>query len=183
MGRARRRHTLIQFIKFGLVGGSGFLVNILVAFVMNKLHGGSQNANQVLGTTALLNWEFTFSNLVWIVGFLIANPFNFEMNRLWTFKSKGHGGWWAEFGPFFLVGIVAAVVGYFLKDFMAKKTGSWIYLRGPLFQEAGLRSREYWSQIFAIVLTIPINFLVNKVWTFRSVRHLTPGNSPTDLKD
>ena len=30
---------------------------------------------------------------------------------------------------------------------------------------------EYWSQIFAIIVTMPINFVVNKLWTFRAVKH------------
>ncbi|MCM8898818.1 GtrA family protein, partial [Cutibacterium acnes] len=27
------------------------------------------------------------------------------------------------------------------------------------------------SQIFAIIVTMPINFVVNKLWTFRAVKH------------
>ena len=47
-----------------------------------------------------------------------------------------------------------------------------IYLPDPYFHEqAGLRSRFYWAQLITIVVTMPINFVVNKLWTFRSVRH------------
>ena len=38
--RIKKRH-LIEFIKFGVVGGSGFLVNIIVAIIMNKANGGT----------------------------------------------------------------------------------------------------------------------------------------------
>jgi putative flippase GtrA len=40
--RIKKRH-LIEFIKFGVVGGSGFLVNIIVAIIMNKANGGTYN--------------------------------------------------------------------------------------------------------------------------------------------
>ena len=39
--RIKKRH-LIEFIKFGVVGGSGFLVNIIVAIIMNKANGGTE---------------------------------------------------------------------------------------------------------------------------------------------
>ena len=46
-----------------------------------------------------------------------------------------------------------------------------VYLPEPFFhEETGLRSREYWSQLIAIIITMPINFIVNKLWTFRAVR-------------
>ncbi len=180
LGRARRRHTLIQFIKFGVVGGSGFLVNLFVAFVMNKLNGGTSHAQDILFPIAGTQFNFRFSNLVWVVAFLIANPFNFQLNRWWTFKSNGHASWWKEFWPFFLVGLVAAVVGFFVKILFTNPT-SFAYLPEPFWHEGkGLHSREYWSQMLAVILTIPINFIVNKIWTFRAVRHLAPG---TDLKD
>ena len=42
----------------------------------------------------------------------------------------------------------------------------------PWFHEnAGLQSREYWAQLFTIVITTPINFIANKLWTFRHVRN------------
>ena len=35
---------------------------------------------------------------------------------------------------------------------------------------SGLRSRQYWANLISIVCTIPVNFLVNKFWTFRAAR-------------
>ena len=39
---------LRELIKFGIVGGSGFVVNVLVAIVLNKMHGGTAHAQDVL---------------------------------------------------------------------------------------------------------------------------------------
>ena len=59
----------------------------------------------------------------------------------------------------------------FIKIFFTNPTSP-IYLPEPWFNEGrGIQSREYWSQIFAIIVTMPINFVVNKLWTFRAVKH------------
>lgn len=158
-----------QFLKFGIVGGSGVLVNMAVAVVMNKAHGGTTRAQDVL-FPLFGDFNFRFSHLVWIVAFLVANLTNFQLNRSWTFRSSGHARWWKEFWPFFAVGAVAAAVGLLLKIAMTNPTSP-VYLPEPWFHEAkGLQSREYWSQLIAIILTVPINFVVNKLWTFRAVR-------------
>ncbi len=64
--------TLKQFIRFGLVGGSGVVVNLVVAYLMTQLNGGVSNDNRVVfelpGPYAL-----RYTVLVWIVAFMIAN--------------------------------------------------------------------------------------------------------------
>lgn len=180
--RDRARKNLGQFVKFGIVGGSGVLVNMLVAVIMNKANGGDVNARRIL-FPLWSGFNFRFSDLVWIVGFLVAVVTNFQLNRTWTFPSSKHASWWKEFWPFFAVGSVAAIVGFFLKIAMTNPTSPFC-LPDPYFHNgkgAGLQSREYWAQLIAIILTIPINFLVNKFWTFRAVRHLGAAATPQDL--
>ena len=125
------------------------------------------------GVTALRfagELRFRYSSLVWIVAFLVANVFNFQLNRSWTFRGTRKAPWFAEFWPFLAVGGAAALVGLFVKIAFTNPTSP-LYLPEPWFHEnAGLRSREYWSQLFTIVITMPINFLANKLWTFRHVR-------------
>jgi len=170
-GRRIKKRHLIEFIKFGVVGGSGFLVNIIVAIIMNKANGGTEHAQDILFNFAGTEWNFRFTSLVWLVGFVVANITNFQLNRSWTFKREYRRGWWREFWPFFAVGSVAAIIGMFIKIFFTNPTSP-IYLPEPWFNEGrGIQSREYWSQIFAIVVTMPINFVVNKLWTFRTVKH------------
>ena len=167
----RYRRGVRQFLMFGLVGGSGLVVNMVVTIIMNKLHGGTENAQSVLFPIAGTDFNFRFTTLVWIVAFLVANVYNFLLNRHWTF-GKGHKApFWHEFWPFLLVGSVAAAAGIFIKIAFTNPTSP-IYLPEPLWHEgAGLHSREYWSQLLTIVVTMPINFLVNKLWTFRHVRN------------
>ena len=81
--RIKKRH-LIEFIKFGVVGGSGFLVNIIVAIIMNKANGGTEHAQDILFNLAGTRWNFRFTSLVWLV--------NFVVNKLWTFRAVKHSG-------------------------------------------------------------------------------------------
>ena len=39
-----------QFVRFAIVGASGVVVNMLVAFIMNKANGGAQNARNPVQT-------------------------------------------------------------------------------------------------------------------------------------
>lgn len=166
----RYAHVGRQFIKFGLVGGAGVVVNMVVAIVMNKLNGGTINAQNVLFAIPGTPFNFRFTTLVWIVAFMVANLFNFQLNRHWTFTGK-RAPWLKEFLPFLAVGSAAALAGIFIKLGFTNPTSPF-YLPEPWFHEnAGLRSREYWAQLFTIVITMPINFLVNKLWTFRHVRN------------
>ncbi|SER50342.1 Putative flippase GtrA (transmembrane translocase of bactoprenol-linked glucose) [Propionibacterium cyclohexanicum] len=176
----RWRRLLVQFIRFGLVGGSGVVVNMAVAVVMNKLNGGSAHAVEVLFPIPGTSFNFRFSSLVWIVSFLIANTYNYQLNRTWTFRGTTRG-WWLGFLQFMLIGAVAAFVGLILKAMMMSPA-SGLALRGPWFDgwqfrpggalvdqiEDAFHSREYVSQAVAIVVTMPINFIVNKLITFRT---------------
>lgn len=164
--------SLRQFVKFGIVGGSGVLVNMVVAVVMNRFNGGSGNAQNILWSIPGSPFNIRFTALVWIVAFLVANLWNFQLNRWWTFRSSGHARWWAEFWPFLAVGSVAAAVGLVIKIALTNPNSP-VFLPEPWFHEdAGLNSREYWGQLIAIVCTMPVNFLVNKFWTFRAIRQL-----------
>ncbi|GED97373.1 GtrA family protein [Gordonia crocea] len=166
----RYANTLRQLVKFGAVGGSGVLVNMVVTVIMNKLNGGSINAQNVLWSIPGTDFNVRFTALVWIVAFFVANLYNFQLNRSWTFQSSKHATWWGEFWPFLAVGSVAAAVGLVIKIALTNPSSP-LFLPDPYFHEAaGLNSREYWAQLIAILITMPINFVVNKLWTFRAVR-------------
>ncbi|HMT51086.1 MAG TPA: GtrA family protein, partial [Dietzia sp.] len=44
----RYRNSARQFVMFGIVGGSGMIVNMIVTVLMNKANGGTQNAQEIL---------------------------------------------------------------------------------------------------------------------------------------
>lgn len=171
----RHRRSLRQFVKFGLVGGSGVVVNMAVAIMAHKLHGGTSQAREVLFPIPFTTKSFRYLHLVWIGSFLVANVWNFQLNRSWTFRSATHAPWLREFVPFLIVGSAAAGAGLLIISTLTHPD-SMFYLRDGWFTESvGLRSRFYWAQLITIVLTTPVNFIANKLWTFRSARHHRSG--------
>ncbi|GAA1715933.1 GtrA family protein [Propioniferax innocua] len=166
----RQRHNWLQFLKFGIVGGSGVLVNLFVIFLCNKLgpayHGP---AIPIPGTDFSVRWYHIFQMLA----FLVANTWNYQVNRSWTFRSAHHRSWLREFFPFLATGLVALVVGLGVTTALLWH-GSPIYLRQIewLDESTGLRNPLYWANLIQIVVTMPINYVVNKLWTFRAVRGL-----------
>lgn len=162
--------TLVQFFRFGLVGGSGFVVNLAVTYLLTQFNGGVAHDNRVL-IEVPGPWALRFTVLVWILAFMIANVWNFQLNRIWTFKraSDQMRGWWTEFWPFFAIGALAAAAGVVIKIALTNPTSP-LYLPDPPFNDIeGLRARAYWAQLFTIVLTMPINYLLNRIWTFRAI--------------
>lgn len=172
----RHRHNWIQLFRFGLVGGSGVLVNMLVMIALNKIFPGvwEQVATPLPITDFNIRWYHVFN----AVAFLVANTWNYQLNRMWTFKSQHHAGWFREFFPFLATGLVAFGVGLVIQTLLLKE-GSPIALPRDVFDgSTGLRTPLYWAQLIQIIITMPINFVVNKLWTFRAVRHKR--THPTD---
>ena len=172
----RYANTLRQFVQFGLVGGAGVFVNMAVSFVMNQANGGAGNAQRILISFPGTPYNLRFTVVVWIVAFLVANLFNFVLNRHWTFSQGQKAPFFAEFWPFLAVGGVAAFIGVFVKIAFTNPTSP-VFLPAPVFGDSGLMAREYWAQLFTIVITMPINFVVNKLWTFQAVRRRHAGGS------
>lgn len=173
---ARYGHVLRQFVKFGLVGGAGVVVNMIVTIVLNKLNGGTVNAQRILFSIPGTAYNVRYTTFVWVGAFVVAVFFNFVLNRYWTFRHGPKAPFWREFWPFFSVGAVAAAAGIFIKIAFTNPTSP-VYLPEPYWHEnAGLASREYWAQLFTIFITMPINFVVNKLWTFRAVRRKHAGS-------
>jgi len=124
----RRPHNWIQLCKFGLVGASGFAINLFVYKLLLGL-GPHQAA---------------------AISFVVSAASNYWWNRHWTFA--GQKGSFALQGiRFYTVSIVAfAVNQLWLAVFI-----DWLGW-GKLV-----------SQAIAIILVTPLNFLGNKLWSFR----------------
>ena len=80
----------IQLLQFGLVGGSGYVVNLAVFAVLN----GPLDIHYIAAA---------------ILAFCVAVTNNFWWNRHWTFDAKhGHAGFQAA--RFFTVSVLALVI-------------------------------------------------------------------------
>ena len=120
---------LQQFIKFCVVGGSGVLVDFGVTYVCKE-------------------WIRLNKYLANSLGFAIAAPSNYLLNRLWTFHS--HNNIPVEYLKF--VGI--SVLGLGINNAV-------IYLLTDK-----LRWNFYFSKLFAIGMVTIWNFFMNYYFTF-----------------
>jgi putative flippase GtrA len=93
--RVRQRRGVRQFVKFGIVGASGFLVNLIIFTVLQKI---------VPNPTAAGPYYAIYS-----VAFLSGGVSNYFLNRIWTFRSTGHAG--REAVQFLSVSVLALIVG------------------------------------------------------------------------
>lgn len=171
---ARYGTTLRQFVKFGLIGGSGVLVNLLVVGLCNNAAIHLFNSHEYDAFLALPGTNLAIRNYIVyaVIAFLVANIYNFLLNRHWTFKHSDKAPFLKEFLPFLLVGSVAALLGIVLLQLLMNP-GSPLYLGADFFVdgEPFWRRRVYWAQLIQIVVVMPINFVVNKLWTFTHVRN------------
>jgi len=124
----RRWHNWIQLFKFGVVGASGFLINLAVY-------------QSILGIGA---------HSAAAVSFVVAAASNYWWNRHWTFAGQ-KGSFTLQGARFYVVSLAAfAVNQIWLAVFL-----DWLGW-GKLV-----------SQALAIILVTPLNFLGNKLWSFR----------------
>jgi len=128
----RRPANWLQLVRFGLVGGVGFVVNLLVYTLF--VHGAGV--------------EYRVAS---VAAWLVAVLNNFVLNRHWTFDARGGQ---ARFQAirFLLVSLVAEVIALLLLTLLVEAGG---IAKIP-------------AQALAIGAVTPLNFLGNKLWSFRS---------------
>lgn len=163
----RHRHNLGLLLRFGVVGASGVVVNMLTLILLRRVGPHFDDAVVGLGTTDFnLRWYHVYST----VAFLVANLSNFQLNRSWTFHSSGRARWWSEYWPFLVVGLGGQAVGLALLTLLMHPHSP-VSLPTDVFDDSsGLRNRLYWSQLIVIALVTPLSFVLNKLWTFAAVR-------------
>ncbi|WP_239456418.1 GtrA family protein [Nocardioides solisilvae] len=164
---ARGRRNLGLFLKFGLVGASGVVVNLATLVVVNRL--GAHPEDAVVGlplTDYSIRWYHVFSTLA----FLVANLWNFQLNRTWTFVSARHARWWSEYWPFLAVGALGQGIGLVLLTSLMHQGSPLALPTDVLDDSTGFRTRLYWGQLIVILVVTPLSFVLNKLWTFAAVR-------------
>ena len=124
----RSPHNWIQLAKFGIVGASGYVVNLGIYAALLGI--GAHKAA--------------------VVSFVVAAGWNYWWNRHWTFaRQKGNFAYQGM--RFFVVALAGLVVNQI-----------WL----ALFLDV-LHMGKIVSQAIAIILVMPLNFLGNKLWSFR----------------
>jgi putative flippase GtrA len=165
----RHKRNALQFVRFSLVGGTGVVVNLAVLVLVKRLGPHPEHAMFALSPTGYhARWYHAYST----AAFLVANLWNFQLNRTWAFQSSRHAGWWKEYWPFLAVGLLGQAVGLLLLTALMHPQSP-VALPTSVFDDSsGLRTRLYWAQLIVIGMVMPLSFVLNKVWTFNAVRAL-----------
>jgi putative flippase GtrA len=128
----RKPANWLQLVRFGIVGGSGFVVNIAVYALCVHAVGLDYRVSSVAA---------------WLVAVLN----NFVLNRHWTFDAAT-GSARLQGMRFLLVSVVAE--------------GFSLLLLTVLVEDAGMEKVA--AQALAVAAVMPLNFLGNKLWSFRA---------------
>ncbi|WP_407343587.1 GtrA family protein [Pengzhenrongella phosphoraccumulans] len=164
---ARLRHTLWQFGRFAVVGASGVAVNMVALILVKSLGPHPEVAILALPPTEFhVRWYHLYST----IAFLVANLWNFQLNRRWTFRSSRRTAWWKEYWPFLVVGLLGQVIGLILLTLLMHRGWPTSLPTDLLDDSSGLRTRLYWAQLIVIAVVTPLAFVLNKVWTFKGAR-------------
>jgi putative flippase GtrA len=100
--------------------------------------------------TALLRGAGLHYTVAATISFLVAVTNNYTWNRVWTFHDqRGHVGWQGL--RFLVVALIAYIANLLL-----------------LSAFIGLGLDKVLSQAIAVVLVTPLNFIGNKLWSFRT---------------
>lgn len=159
----RQRHNWLLLVKFGVVGASGVLVNQLVLLVQQLLGPEAHGVWLDLPATEFnVRWYHVYVT----IAFFVANLWNFQLNRGWTFRSGKHAPWLQEYVPFLLVGLISLALNLMLVTVF-------MHPSSPLGLPTSLGSfdtRLQVANLIAIAIITPLSFVFNKLWTFSSVR-------------
>ncbi len=102
-----RRRGVRQFVKFGIVGASGFIVNLAIFTLLQRLVPNHAQPLQY--------------SVIYTVAFLAGGVSNYYLNRIWTFRSTGHA--MREGAQFLSVSAVALIVGLVVSAFVSRWLG------------------------------------------------------------
>ena len=105
--RVTQRRGVRQFVKFGVVGASGFVVNLIVFTILQRL---VPNHAQPIPYS-----------VIYSIAFLSGGVSNYYLNRIWTFRSEGHA--LVEGAQFLTVSALALVVGLIVSALVAPYLG------------------------------------------------------------
>ncbi len=127
----RRSHNWFQLVRFSLVGGSGYAVNLAVYSTL----------------VVVLDVQYVIAATI---AFCVAVTNNFLLNRRWTFKATD-GSVTFQAPRFLIVSLCALGLNLIVLELLV----------------GVLDVHKVAAQAAAILAATPVNFVGNKLWSFR----------------
>jgi dolichol-phosphate mannosyltransferase len=157
------RSFLVRFVKFGIVGGSGVVVNLGIYFLFTRGLGWQES---LLG-----------KNLSYLLSVEVSILTNFLLNDFWTFADRRQADRWrTRFFRFHVVSLVGMAVNWGI--FAAL---NWLIASGRLELMGNLSLWGWHANVddliaacLGIIGAMAWNFLANLLWTWRGEKSSTP---------
>lgn len=130
-----KKETLIQFIKFGLVGMSNTALSYIVFYILVKFNIHYQVAN--------------------IIGFIVGVLNSYFWNNRYVFKTA-EGEIRNHFKTLLKTFVAYGITGLVLQGFLL-----WLFVEI-------LNMNSLVAQLFGLAITVPLNFIINKFWSFKN---------------
>ncbi|WP_322091653.1 GtrA family protein [Paraburkholderia bannensis] len=137
-----------RFFKFGVVGGTGTVVNVLALYV-GKEWIFSAVPETFHGVNARLDVALLFS-----IGVSILN--NYILNSIWTWKDRGHksaGGFFSKLPRYAALSWMGVGIQFVVTKVLIH-AGMYYLL----------------ASLISIILASGVNFVANDKWTFKKIR-------------
>jgi len=132
------KNTIIQFIKFGIVGFS----NTVIGYI-------------IYASLVYFNLHYILAN---VIAFIISVFNSFFWNNKYVFKNETTGK------RNFFYSLAKAYVSYAFSGIIIGN----ILL---FFLIDVLHISKYLAPFFGLVISVPLNFILNKKWTFKPEKH------------
>lgn len=135
-----KKNTLVQFIKFGMVGISNTLIsyglNVLVLFLLSPF---------------CLQWDWAAGNAV---AFLLSVLWSFYWNNkyVFTLEDGKKRNWWKA--------LLKTYISYGFTGIILNMALSYLWI-----EVFGIS--KYIAPLINLVISVPLNFLINKFWAFK----------------
>ena len=133
--------TLVQFVKFGIVGVSNTLisygVNVLVLTILKPLN---------------LRWDYMAAN---VAAFIAGTLWSFYWNNRYVFtteEGQKRNKWHALLKTFLAYGFTGIILTNVLSYI-------WVDVFGI---------SKYVAPLINLVISVPVNFIINKLWAFKT---------------
>ncbi|MGN0929115.1 MAG: GtrA family protein [Alphaproteobacteria bacterium] len=147
-----------RFLKFGIVGGFGTIVNLVIF--------------------ALLSFAGINSIISAIVSFIVAATFNYILNSLWVFKDRGHNCTKTLWVKFMCVSVfslcINLIVLFIMERYIMPMMIKWWLVEKIMQITAGILNVKTISKIIAlysqavgIACSMIFNFIGNNCITFK----------------
>ena len=139
------RSSILQFVKFGIVGAT----NTAVSYIVNIL------TIWVLSKRAV-PWDYVAGN---IMAFVVGTAWSYIWNNRFVFTVRA-GENRNPFLTLFKTYISYAFTGIVLNNILSY---FWISVLGI---------SKYIAPLINLLISVPVNFLINKYWTFKTAKEV-----------